>query len=729
MHRLRRAAYVSGILLALTPVLSGATGVLRVRIFDTGRKSIVPARVNVIGSDNAFYEPDPGRNPLSEFSLKRKGNRANVGPLRYYGSFFYTEGTFEVKLPPGPARVEVRRGYGYYTSIGEADVAPGRTTNLDIDMQRVIDMPRYGWHTMDTHLHFDRGEAANDHRIACLLAAEDIEFGHILTVRSARGFGMASHYSESRYAMVSGREATSPGLGHLNLLMIDELIAAIRNNPAPDPELPLTALYDQAVAVRGAVQHDHAGYGQEIYADAVLGKSDIVELLQFGLYRPDIGLEGYYLLLNSGFRYPLAGGSDFPGCRTIGDSRIFVADGPKSSFPSAMGRLVRGESFATSGPLLFLSVDGKGPGMEIEQNGSAPREVVVQVRAVSGNLPFQTLEIVQDGKVAAEWHGPKPVFRRELKAKLRLTASSWIAARCSGPNTVHAHTNPVWVYFDGQAPFKADAAAEVLKRIRAFEASEISSEAKKVAEAARARIDEFLRDGGCERPGGMAAARFPVGGAAAMRFPPALPKPRTPGPAVIEGMVVSSSGRPLPGVSVSARGAEPAVRTDLYGRFVIRGVNAAEPVFLRVSKPGYATTNSSYLNPRSPKENLRILLLTGAELQRCLKVEAANHAVVLLNSAAADGKSIAGLSLTTSPWVQRGGSPPAGKTSFSLLDKDAGLTGLAQFVGITDIQFQASFPPQPNDHEPNVIITANPLAKDIVMPVFTGQVSYATIRE
>ena len=36
----------------------------------------------------------------------------------------------------------------------------------------------------------------------------------------------------------------------------------------------------------------------------------------------------------------------------------------------------------------------------------------------------------KDGKVVAEWHGAKPAFRRELNARLRLNASSWIAARC-----------------------------------------------------------------------------------------------------------------------------------------------------------------------------------------------------------------------------------------------------------------------------------------------------------
>src|SRR6266849_2535284 len=495
-----RVTLLCGFLIALAPAWAGPPGVLKVRLFDAGHKTFVPARVNVIGSDNAFYEPDPSRNPLAEYSLKRKGNRANVGPLRYYGSFFYTDGTFDVKLPAGPARIEVRKGYGYHTAIGEVEIAPGKTTDYEIGVQRVIDMPRYGWHTLDTHLHFDRGEAVGDHRIAQLLAAEDVQLGHILAARSGKGFGMGSLYSESTCSMVCGREATSAGLGHVNLLLIDDLIPAVRTTPSPSANVPLASIYEQALAAKGAMQHDHGGYGQEIYADAVLGKSDLVELLQFGLYRPEIGLDGYYLLLNSGFRYPLGGASDYPVCRTMSDSRMYLADGPRPSFPTAMGRLLKGEAFATSGPLLFLSVDGKGPGSDIEYSGSAPREVNVQVRAVSGDLPFDTLEIVQDGKVVGEWSGQKPAFRRELKAKLRLSASSWIAARCSGPNTVHAHTNPVWVYFNGQAPFKAEAAGELLKKIQGFEASKISPEAKKVAEAARSKVEQMLKEGSPPRP-------------------------------------------------------------------------------------------------------------------------------------------------------------------------------------------------------------------------------------
>ena len=273
--------------------MAAAPGTLKVRILDADHQTTTAARVNVMGSDSAFYEPDPAHNALSGYSLKRKGNRGNVTPLRYFGAFFYTEGSFEVKLPPGIARIEVTKGYSYYPALAEVKIEDGKTASYDVVLQRVIDMPRYGWHSTDTHLHFDRADAAADGAILQLLSAEDIELGHILTAQSAKGWGMHSLNSLGPYSIVSGREATSAGLGHINMLLFKELPPAVRNAAPPPPGFPLASIYDQVVEAGGFMQHDHAGYGQEIYSDVVLGKSDAVELIQFGLYRPAIGIDGY----------------------------------------------------------------------------------------------------------------------------------------------------------------------------------------------------------------------------------------------------------------------------------------------------------------------------------------------------------------------------------------------------------------------------------------------------
>src|SRR5579871_2535179 len=131
-----RVTYLLILSLLALPV-TAATGTLKVRILDADRHTITAARVNVIGSDSAFYEP--AENRLSAYSLKRKGNRGNVTPLRYFGSFFYTEGAFEVQLPSGIARIEVTKGYSYYQHLAEVKIEDGQTSSYDVVLQRVID--------------------------------------------------------------------------------------------------------------------------------------------------------------------------------------------------------------------------------------------------------------------------------------------------------------------------------------------------------------------------------------------------------------------------------------------------------------------------------------------------------------------------------------------------------------------------------------------------------------
>jgi hypothetical protein len=74
------------------------------------------------------------------------------------------------------------------------------------------------------------------------------------------------------------------------------------------------------------------------------------------------------------------------------------------------------------------------------------------------------------------------------------------------------------------------------------------------------------------------------------------------------------------------------------------------------------------------------------------------------------GGAVAGLEFKASP---------AGTTKFSTVDN--------LVIGTTKISFQPAYPVQVNDYEPNVIVSADGLGKDIVLPVFAGQVSYSEV--
>src|SRR5581483_7124149 len=150
--------------------------------------------------------------------------------------------------------------------------------------------------------------------------------------------------------------------------------------------------------------------------------------------------------------------------------------------------------------------------------------------------------------------------------------------------TVHAHTNPVWIYFNRKASFQPEAAKELRNRIREFENTRISESVKDVAKEAESKLDN-------PPPQPPAITRYPVSPSNTTLFPAVLQRPKGLPPANIEGTVVNQSGQPLAGVLVSVRSTGTPVTTDAAGRFVISKIDANLPLFLRLTKSGYVTTN------------------------------------------------------------------------------------------------------------------------------------------
>ncbi len=727
-------------------------GTLVVRIVDASGQP-TPARVNVIGSDSAYYQPAAAENPLAEFSLNRLGNRPDYGPIRYLGSFFYSSGQFHLELPPGPARIEVQKGYANYPVVAEAAIVAGKETTVRIVIRPAVDMVRHGWVSLDTHIHWDRpGKGAPP--LVDLLSAEGIRFGHShsandnsryspiaddqLVTHQLEGFGLKSLRRRADAQMISGHEYRSGPLGHVLQIMIEGLVPAHGKDTDTRKGPALATIYDQTRAVSGVMGHAHGGNKKEILSDVVLHKSDWVELLQFGMYR-GIDLEGYYLTLNSGFRYPLAGASDYPFCRWLGDSLSYVRGSVDSTFGTTTKALVRGEGFATSGPLLFLSVDGKGPGSQIEIAASAPRVLKVEAKAISSEIPMTELEIVQDGDVVARFKAATPdSLVLEGRTELRVTKSSWIAARCHASKDARAHTNPVWIYADGKVMRQEAAVTMLKKRIDAFR-PDVSPETEKVLASARDRIKE-IASGAEHRP--LPIPSYPFDGPAAADkggttlLPPALPRPREPAPVTVRGSVVSESGAPVVGARVSARGQKPSTLTGRDGGFVLPGVPVGSALWLRVGKEGHITTNSAYINPRTPPSLLKIVILESARARTLLERWLATRTEAA--PASIQGRplllaNVVGPKEALSPALTARVSQRS--AHFGYVDPEAAFTkngttshpgGGIQIVGSVDINLVERVDSDGTE-ELNVIFSFEALGKDVVMPVFAGEATYVRV--
>jgi hypothetical protein len=442
--------------------LPATAGTLRLTIRDEKDGMPTFCRVNVIGADGQYYEPD--QNPLKPWSLSRLGNRVGKGPYRYYGWFFYCNGLCEVTVPAGATRIDVWKGFEYQPVEQNIDVPLGATADLEIKIARVVDMANIGWYSGDTHIHLDRKNPIDDERAFDLIAAEDLRFAHILCMNEPatyqplmdqqiwhqmQGIGAKSERRRGIYSLMSGQEYRSTAFGHMCLLGASRLVDAngLKTDPNRWPVFGVVA--DEARGIDGVAFHAHGGYELEIYADFAQRATDGVELLQFAEYR-GIGLQGWYHILNAGFRFPALGASDYPYCRALGDCRTYAYLNPDSHLQDWNKAIADGKSFFTTGPLLELHVNEEGPGNEVKL--TSPDKLNIRIRLQSLVCPVETLQLIVDGKVHQTWDVSKEQAgkRYEVEADLNVTKSTWIAARAFGKSpsqreNSEAHTNPVYV--------------------------------------------------------------------------------------------------------------------------------------------------------------------------------------------------------------------------------------------------------------------------------------------
>jgi putative membrane-bound dehydrogenase-like protein len=475
------------------------TARLEIVVLDGERGGPTPCRVNVVGADGRFYQP--AENRLSPFSLTGewpktgKGNRTGKAPFRYLGRFFYTTGRVTVAVPAGGVRVEIWKGLEYRPQSLSTRVAAGETRRVTVALERAVDMAALGYESGDTHLHFPRTSDDDDEVVFDLMEAEDLKFGALLGYNEPagpytgvrekldspqlRGLGVKSERRRGNYRIVSGQEYRSTTYGHLNIFLRDDLVREGENLNANN--WPVYGLVGRETRrLGGYTFHAHGGYAQEIYADFVRGDVQAVELLQFGIYR-GIELDDWYRILNAGFRFPCVGASDYPACRKLADCVTYVkrdrAAGDGTGLDSAgwFRGASGGESFVTTGPMLLLEVDGRGPGALIEKAGGGTHRVNARVRALSMVAPVTSLQLVVNGKVVEELTVPASQGVGnwvELGRVVELSASSWLAARASGKSATgtpdaEAHTNPVYIHLDGKAPYDRESLDRLVEKLDA----------------------------------------------------------------------------------------------------------------------------------------------------------------------------------------------------------------------------------------------------------------------
>ena len=470
-----------------------------------------PARVTVVASDGRAYAP-------------RGGFHRVLSPTETH--YFRTAGAFEVEVPAGEVTVTVRRGLEYRPITAAVQVREGGSIEERFELARLVDAAAMGWYAGDTHVHdLHQGRYGLTHQdFFNDLVSEDLRVSiSLIHMDGTRLMGRWDDLTGRPHPLSTGdhillyAQEFRGAYGHVGLAGVSEFITPLIGGAAGTPFAAdrLNADYLDAARAQGATggfMHPFTGLvetpesvgTQEIPVDVALGSGDFYDVICFW-YDERVNARMYYRILNAGFRLAATGGTDNfsdvwrdPG---PGASRTYAhLDGPLSA-DAWLAAIRERRTFATNGPLLFLTVDGRLPGSEIAlEAGDGARAAHLVEIDVATNSPLDRVEILVNGEIAATHDVRDMGDRFRLESAVELDGSGWIAARALGPASplvadsyAFAQTSPVWVVADGREYRSTDDIRFLLAAVESFRERVVERDRWVTAEDRErflARVDE-----------------------------------------------------------------------------------------------------------------------------------------------------------------------------------------------------------------------------------------------
>jgi hypothetical protein len=444
---------------------------MRVAVRDSSTGRPVPVRIHFSGSNGEYIAP--------------YGHHAqiNTGWFMDYGAdvvaggrnFAYVPGEFTTDLPVGEVYVEIHKGFEYEPVRRKVTIEPGQK-DLEIAIGRSLDWRSRGWVTADTHVHFisphtawlqAQGEGVN---VVNLLASQ---WGRLFT--NVGDFWGRANVVEDDTIVYVGTENRNHMLGHMSMLGTKGLPVYPMCCGGPgeawvgDPDFRSLAEWAQENRRKGGVvirpHYPYCGHTE----DPVPILKGLVDALEIrGLKGDDFPVQEWYRYLNCGYRVAVAGGTDKMGAYCpLGWMRTYALlerDRPLD-YDNWAEAVRSGRTVGTTGPLIDLTVEGRGIGETVELPASGGT-LDIEARAESV-WPLGAIEIVHDGRVAAAEGAARGAKRLVVTAKVSVGKSGWIAARCRGleehPGAyIAAHTSPVYLKCGNTRAFEGPAAEHML---------------------------------------------------------------------------------------------------------------------------------------------------------------------------------------------------------------------------------------------------------------------------
>jgi hypothetical protein len=173
-------------------------------------------------------------------------------------------------------------------------------------------------------------------------------------------------------------------------------------------------------------------------------------------------MDVYYKFLNCGFKLPVSAGSA-SGVKPspLGFDRVYAHVKGKFGYRYWFNTLKAGHSFATNGPMLFLTVNGHEPGDSVSISagaGKTARHIKVHGE-VSSARELDRVEIIWKGNVVKSAAAAEPSTSLSADYEFDANETGWVGARAfEKPGEVirFAQTSPVYVHVAGSRGIVAE---------------------------------------------------------------------------------------------------------------------------------------------------------------------------------------------------------------------------------------------------------------------------------
>jgi len=451
---------------------------LHVTVLDNDTGTPTPVRIHFRAPDGRYLPPYGHRHEVNDNWFEDYGGDLKLGSTQYA----YVDGRFQVELPVGEVYVEMAKGFEYQPVRQRLQIKDGQR-ELQLSIDRTHNWREDGWVTADSHVHFVSPQTAwleakaEGVNLVNLLASQ---WGDLFT-NVGDLTGEKSGASRDDTIVWVGTENRQHILGHMSLLGVkgDPVFPMCTGGPSEaylgDPTWMSMAEWSDLCREReGVVVLPHFPNPYcEAAADIVLGKVDAAEIRYFSPALDSYNIREWYRFLNCGYRVAAVGGTDkMSAGMPIGGVRTYAQLGDREFTFANWAKSVRsGQTFTTSGPLLWLDVDGRSPGEEVKlPRGGGTLSVRAWAQSVQ---PFHELQLLVNGQVVARESSSEGTLEMRMSTNLKLADSAWVAARCVSrlqvwhvwPIHIAAHTSPLYVVCDKQELFSPSDATYMLTMI------------------------------------------------------------------------------------------------------------------------------------------------------------------------------------------------------------------------------------------------------------------------